>query len=173
MLMEMASKAKNNANAKMSLDDYLLLIQSRSHLHLTVSHLNQIISMHGYKKIHKVHKRLLSDAVNSLELVNPCRSTLRDYISPLVTTKKDDVIADLSDLNWQDCCITSIQTLSSWEDRSPPRRNGAVQFQHYSPSTAPYSAAHSVIVSAPGPTKKRSARKRKRTARVADLVNFA
>ncbi|PRQ50095.1 hypothetical protein RchiOBHm_Chr2g0129301 [Rosa chinensis] len=156
--MEMASKAKNNANAKMSLDDYLLLLQSGSHLHLTVSHLNQIISMHGYKKIHKVHK-----------LLNPCRSTLRDYISPFVTTKMDDVFADLSDLNWQDCCITSIHTLSSWEDQSPPPPNGAVQFQHYSPSTA----AHSVIVSAPGPTKKRSARKRKRTAKVADLVNFA
>ncbi|XP_024185829.1 uncharacterized protein LOC112190610 [Rosa chinensis] len=167
--MEMASKAKNNANAKMSLDDYLLLLQSGSHLHLTVSHLNQIISMHGYKKIHKVHKKLLSDAVNSLQLLNPCRSTLRDYISPFVTTKMDDVFADLSDLNWQDCCITSIHTLSSWEDQSPPPPNGAVQFQHYSPSTA----AHSVIVSAPGPTKKRSARKRKRTAKVADLVNFA
>lgn len=85
--METMSKAKN---PKMFLEDYLLLIQSRSHLNLTVNHLNQvfrfifffnfisqfrfnfisnfvnlipefrfldqIITMHGYKKIHKVHK---------------------------------------------------------------------------------------------------------------------
>ncbi|KAK9922745.1 hypothetical protein M0R45_031192 [Rubus argutus] len=152
--MEKMSKAKNQ---KISLEDYLLLIQSRSHLNLTVSHLNQIITMHGYKKIHKVHKKLLSDAVNTLDLVNPCRSTLRDYISPLVTTKVEDVMADLSDLNWQECCVTSIQTLSSWngntDDQSPPANDN--------PSS---------VVCA---SSRKSTRKRKRTAKMADLVNFA
>nr|XP_004305440.2 PREDICTED: uncharacterized protein LOC101297471 [Fragaria vesca subsp. vesca] len=175
----MASKAKNNSsNAKVYLEDYLLLLHSRSHLNLTVTHLNQIIHMHGFKKIHKVHKKLLSDAVNSLDLVNPCRSTLHDYISPLVTVKTEDVMADLSDLNWQECHITSIETLSrSWNNvnqyQSLPPRNDAVKFQQYSPPPAPDSVAHSVVVKAPFPAKRRSARKRRRTAKVADLVNIS
>ncbi|XP_050379670.1 uncharacterized protein LOC126797022 [Argentina anserina] len=172
MLMEMAaSKAKNkSSNVKVSLEDYLLLLQSGSHHHLTVAHLNQIINMHGYKKIHKVQKKLLSDAVNSLDLVSPCRSTLHDYVSPPVTTKVEDVMADLTNINWQECCITSIDTRSS--NQSPARRTGAVPFQQYSPPAAPVSAAYSAILSAPAPSKKRSVRKRKRTAQVADLVNF-
>ncbi|XP_004305440.1 PREDICTED: uncharacterized protein LOC101297471 [Fragaria vesca subsp. vesca] len=160
----MASKAKNNSsNAKVYLEDYLLLLHSRSHLNLTVTHLNQ---------------KLLSDAVNSLDLVNPCRSTLHDYISPLVTVKTEDVMADLSDLNWQECHITSIETLSrSWNNvnqyQSLPPRNDAVKFQQYSPPPAPDSVAHSVVVKAPFPAKRRSARKRRRTAKVADLVNIS
>ncbi|KAL6137930.1 hypothetical protein ACLB2K_063219 [Fragaria x ananassa] len=127
----MASKAKNNSNVKVSLEDYLLLLHSRSHLKLTVTHLNQIIHMHGYKKIHKT----------------------------------DDVMADLSDLN---CSCNNVN-----QYQSPPPRNDAVRFQQYSPPAAPDSAAHSVVVNAPFPAKRRSARKRRRTAKVADLVNFS
>ncbi|KAM2527457.1 hypothetical protein TB1_024708 [Malus domestica] len=99
-----ASKRKTTSfhSEKMTLEDYLLLIQSNSHLHLTVAHLNQIISMHGYKKIYKVPKARLSDAVSSLPLVDPARSTLRDYISPFVITTLEDVVADLADLNWKE-----------------------------------------------------------------------
>ncbi|CAB4303629.1 unnamed protein product [Prunus armeniaca] len=112
-----ASKAKTKGlNDKLSLEDYLLLIQSHSHLHLTKLHLNQIISMHGYKKLHKVPKKLLNDAVSTLTLVEPSRSTLRKYVSPLVITTLEDVVADLDHLNWKECCITSIETLSSWQN---------------------------------------------------------
>ncbi|KAM1848867.1 hypothetical protein ACFX14_012946 [Malus domestica] len=86
---------------KMTLEDYLLLIQSNFHLHLTVAHLNQIISMHGYKKIYKVPKAHLSDTVGSLPLVDPARLKLRDYISPFMITTLEDVVTDLADLNWK------------------------------------------------------------------------
>ncbi|KAK9922744.1 hypothetical protein M0R45_031191 [Rubus argutus] len=116
MEMEMVNVSQRKTKSqrdKLLLEDYLLLIQSRSHLHLTVTHLNQIISMHGYKKIHRVPKKFLSKAVSTLDLVDPSRSTLRDYISPLVNNSLEDVIADFNDLNWQECCLTSIKTLSS------------------------------------------------------------
>ncbi|KAM0988917.1 hypothetical protein ACFX2A_013023 [Malus domestica] len=100
---------------KMTLEDYLLFIQSNFHLHLTVAHLNQIISMHGYKKIYKVPNAHLSDAVGSLPLVDPARLKLRDYISPFVITTLEDVVADFADLNWNECCITSVKTLSLWK----------------------------------------------------------
>ncbi|KAM2994266.1 hypothetical protein FF2_046259 [Malus domestica] len=121
--MEMASasasgrkrKTTSFQREKMFLEDYLLLIQSNCHLHLTVAHLNQIIGMHGYKKIYKVPKKRFSDAVSSLSLVEPARSTLKDYISPFVITTLEDVVADLADLDWKECCVTSVETLSSWK----------------------------------------------------------
>lgn len=61
-------------------------------------------------------KQLLNDAVSTLTLVEPSRSTLRKYISPLVITTLEDVVADLDHLNWKECCITSIETLSSWQN---------------------------------------------------------
>ncbi|XP_050159827.1 uncharacterized protein LOC126633293 [Malus sylvestris] len=117
MVSTSASKRKTTSfhSEKMTLEDYLLLIQSNSHLHLTVAHLNQIISMHRYKKIYKVPKARLSDAVGSLLLVDPARSTLRDNISPFGITTLEDVITDLADLNWKECRVTSVETCSSWK----------------------------------------------------------
>ncbi|KAL6138582.1 hypothetical protein ACLB2K_063863 [Fragaria x ananassa] len=85
------TKTKSQSD-KMSLEDYLLLIQSRSTLHLTVTQLNQIISMHGFKKLHRIPKKGLSEAVSTLDLVEPSRSTLRDYISPVVHTCPNDIV---------------------------------------------------------------------------------
>ncbi|KAM1247903.1 hypothetical protein TB2_043914 [Malus domestica] len=112
MMSTSASKRKTTSfhSEKMTLEDYLLLIQSNSHLHLTVAHLNQIISMHRYKKIYKVPKARLSDAVGSLPLVDPARSTLRDNISPFGITTLEDVVTDLADLNWKECRVTSVET---------------------------------------------------------------
>ncbi|KAB2611615.1 hypothetical protein D8674_019647 [Pyrus ussuriensis x Pyrus communis] len=138
-----ASKRKTTSfhSEKMTLEDYLLLIQSNSHLHLTVAHLNQIISMHGYKKIYKVPKARLSDAVSSLPLVDPARSTLKDYISPFVITTLEDVVADLADLNWKECCVTSVETLSSWKHTTsapaPPVSPSHDVVQYLQPQQSP------------------------------------
>lgn len=46
MEMEMVNVSQRKTKSqrdKMLLEDYLLLIQSRSHLHLTVTHLNQVL----------------------------------------------------------------------------------------------------------------------------------
>ncbi|KAL6286325.1 hypothetical protein ACE6H2_010715 [Prunus campanulata] len=123
MAMVSVSKVKTRGpNHKMSLEDYLLLIQSHSDLHLTAPDLNQIIGMHGYRKIHGVNKQRLSDAVSSMSLVQPARSTLKDGISPFAITAPEDVIAALNVLNWKECCVTSIETLSSSKHAhcSPP-----------------------------------------------------
>ncbi|PRQ50094.1 hypothetical protein RchiOBHm_Chr2g0129291 [Rosa chinensis] len=131
-MVNVSQRKTKRQSEKMSLEDYLLLIQSRSNLHLTVTHLNQIISMHGFKKLHRLHKKVLSDAVSTLDLVEPSRSTLRDYISPPVNTFLNDVVADMNDLSWQECCVTAIKTLSSCQ------LNDAVECSksHQSPPTA-------------------------------------
>ncbi|GAB2274733.1 hypothetical protein Dimus_009505 [Dionaea muscipula] len=99
--------------SKLSLEKYLSFINSPSTDSLTVPELNQIISMHGFKKI-KAKKVILVEALNAIDhLADPSRSTLRDSISSLAFTQLDDVITDLTDLNWQECSITSMKTLNS------------------------------------------------------------
>ncbi|KAK4577773.1 hypothetical protein RGQ29_028050 [Quercus rubra] len=110
----MRSKVKSRTE-KVSLENYIDFVLSNKQIDLTVNFLNQIINMHGFKKIHKVQKKVLTDAVNTLDLVDPSRSTLNDNVSCFAFVTLEDVILDLCDLNWQECCVTSIQTLNSWK----------------------------------------------------------
>ncbi|XP_024023320.1 uncharacterized protein LOC21388300 [Morus notabilis] len=121
-----------DSKAKISLEDYLRFLHSRNYSDLCVNFLNQIISMHGYKKIHKSPKKVLAEAVDKLALVNPCRSTLRERISPTASTTIDDVVEDLEALNWQECTVTFVQALNSatnglviYTSPEPPKRRHA------------------------------------------------
>ncbi|EXB78107.1 hypothetical protein L484_004809 [Morus notabilis] len=100
-------------NAKISLEAYRNLIDSRNFSDLSINYLNQIISMHGYKKIHKAPKKVITEAVSSISFANPSRSTLRDEISPSVSATVEAVVSDLNALNWQECSVTSVQSLNS------------------------------------------------------------
>ncbi|KAJ8749365.1 hypothetical protein K2173_018854 [Erythroxylum novogranatense] len=103
----------------LSLEDYFNFFHSQNPSALTVTCLNQIIFMHGFKKIYKLPKKALSDALETIGLVNPSRSTLQDNeISPCAFMTVEDVTADLEELNWQECCITSIQSFNSAHDHS-------------------------------------------------------
>ncbi|XAR72559.1 hypothetical protein NMG60_11019244, partial [Bertholletia excelsa] len=109
--------------------DYTNFIDRNKQSDLTNSLLNQIIEMHGFRKpsggtaqkaehLQRFYclnlQKVLIDALNSINLMDPIRSTLNDAIisaSAFITFQ--EAINDISDLNWQECCITSIQTLSS------------------------------------------------------------
>ncbi|GLT61125.1 hypothetical protein SLA2020_338520 [Shorea laevis] len=106
---------------KISLEDYMDFLLSHKQLHPDPSayFLNQIISMQGFKKVVGKPKKWLTDAVKILDLEEPSRSTLSDNISSMAFVALEDVIADLKDLNWQECCVTSIQTLNSWKPTEP------------------------------------------------------
>ncbi|CAN4075461.1 unnamed protein product [Withania somnifera] len=39
------------------------------------------------------------------------RSTLQEEISSEVFVSLDEIINDLTHLNWQECCVTSLQTI--------------------------------------------------------------
>lgn len=99
---------------KLTMEQYLDFIHSHKQLDLTFHHLNQIIDMHGFNKIRGLQKSLLIELVKSLELMDPCRSTLQDDgVSSDTFLSLDDVINDLNELKWQECCVTSLQTLNS------------------------------------------------------------
>ncbi|CAN4097040.1 unnamed protein product [Withania somnifera] len=103
--LRMKSKSQN-----LILEKYLDFVNSNKQLHLTVANLHQIISMHGFKKI-KGQKKVLADAVNTIELMDLQRSTLQEEISSEACVSLDETVNDLTHLNWQECCVTSLQTI--------------------------------------------------------------
>ncbi|XP_018807791.2 uncharacterized protein LOC108981160 [Juglans regia] len=104
---------------KMTLENYVDFFLSHKQLRLTIQSLNQVIDMHGLRKIYRAPKKVVTDAVNTLDLMDPSRCTLNDNVSSLAFVALEDVIADLNELDWQECCVTSIQTLNSWKHSVP------------------------------------------------------
>nr|GMD92749.1 Regulator of rDNA transcription protein [Ipomoea batatas] len=125
------------ARGKLTVEEYLLFIDSHKELELSVDHLREvlllssidsrysIIDMHGFVKMSKTPKKLVLEAVDSLELMNPGRSTLQDdSVSSHVHLTVEEVIKDLDDLKWQECCVTSLHTFNGLNHTS-----SQVQFQ--------------------------------------------
>ncbi|KAI3712900.1 hypothetical protein L1987_71469 [Smallanthus sonchifolius] len=68
---------------------------------------------------HLLRKADLIDAVRSMELMGVHHSTLQsDVVSSNAFLSLNDVIRDLSLVHWQECCITSIETINSVTDFS-------------------------------------------------------
>ncbi|KAF5200024.1 hypothetical protein FRX31_010389 [Thalictrum thalictroides] len=106
---------KGNGKA-LALEDYIEFLENPHGHDLTNSHLNQIISMHGFKKMHHSQKVELVDALNTMDLLYPNRSTLKQNISSsdaanLLST--EEVIKDLDLLDWKECTLRSIETINS------------------------------------------------------------
>lgn len=108
-----AATPSHSSGNKLSLHDYLDFLMAKSHEHLTVKFLNQVVSMHGFAKVFSGGKKVLIDAVEALDVIDPSRSTLQSGISSSACMTLEDIIADLNNLNWQECCVTSIKILNS------------------------------------------------------------
>ncbi|XP_029130733.1 uncharacterized protein LOC109815941 isoform X2 [Cajanus cajan] len=98
-----STKKRPSKSDKLCLEDYLHLLQSRQTLHLTMNQLNQ---------------KVLVDAVESLDLVDLPRSTLRESVTAFAAVALEDVVADLGELNWQECCVTSVEKVSFGDGQS-------------------------------------------------------
>lgn len=54
------------------------------------------------------------EAVKSIDLTEPSRSTRNEEnVSSNAFMTLEEAISDLKQLNWQECCVTSIQTVNS------------------------------------------------------------
>ncbi|XP_075478833.1 uncharacterized protein LOC142519684 [Primulina tabacum] len=94
----------------LSVEDYLDFFDNRDTLHLTVSQLQQIIGMHGFRKI-TTQKRNLIDIVSSMDLSDLRRSTLfNGSVSGDAPLALEEVIHDLKHLDWKECHVTSLLT---------------------------------------------------------------
>ncbi|RDX60398.1 hypothetical protein CR513_61463, partial [Mucuna pruriens] len=149
-----STKKRSSKNDKLCLEDYLHLLHSRQTLHLTMNQLNQVIRIHGFKKIHHAPKfsvsrncknlsgfraqKVLVDAVESLDLVDLPRSTLRESVSAFAAVAVEDAVADLGELNWQECCVTSVEKLSFCDGQSvfPASSDQSLRVMSHSESQA-------------------------------------
>ncbi|KAK4255591.1 hypothetical protein QN277_008573 [Acacia crassicarpa] len=113
-----SSKKRTVKKDKLYLEHYLDFLRSLQTVGLSVKLLNQIIHIHGFRKLHKQPKSVLVDAVNALDLMDLPRSTLGQSVSASATLALEDVIVDLNEIGWQECCVTSVHTLSSCTENS-------------------------------------------------------
>ncbi|OEL28676.1 hypothetical protein BAE44_0010304 [Dichanthelium oligosanthes] len=102
---------------RLTLEDYIVFFTSRSGKGLSLHHLNQIIYMHGFARLHRVTKPAMVDALRSLELMRPRRSTV-----PLNATAPpagaalpaaaalpvDEATRDIEDIGWRECPVGSL-----------------------------------------------------------------
>ncbi|XP_019174057.1 PREDICTED: uncharacterized protein LOC109169630 isoform X1 [Ipomoea nil] len=101
-----------------------------------------------------LYQKLVLEAVDSLELMNPGRSTLQDDgVSSHVHLTVEEVIKDLDDLKWQECCVTSLHTFNGVN-----RTSSQVQFQR-SKAPAP-----------PPPNKGRGRQKKQKLSSTGDSI---
>ncbi|KAF9682822.1 hypothetical protein SADUNF_Sadunf05G0148200 [Salix dunnii] len=104
--------------SNISLEDYLHFFQSHKQFDLANNFLSQIIRMHGFKSNCKGSKKVLIDLVDKIDLENLSRSTVKEKneISSCTLMNMKDIVADMKRLDWQECCVTSIQSLKAKSD---------------------------------------------------------
>ncbi|KAL1202118.1 hypothetical protein V5N11_015056 [Cardamine amara subsp. amara] len=115
---------KYGEEKKMTLEEYVDFFSSGKTVDFTISYLNQILHMHGFRKLHKSHKKIVGEAVDAVDLLDPCRSTLKQpgVSSSSSSLTLDEVITDIEALKWQECCVTSLQIINSDQvPRSVPK----------------------------------------------------
>ncbi|KAL9454605.1 hypothetical protein AB3S75_010079 [Citrus x aurantiifolia] len=136
-------------NEKLYMEKYLEFFSSRKQSDLKVEFLNQIISMHGFKRL-RLPKNALSEAVSTIDLMNPSRSTLKENISPAMSLTLKQVTEDLNDLTWQECCVTSIKVLNSRQAQGTEdiNHNNDNNIKAFSVASKVSTSKHDVPVSA-------------------------
>ncbi|KAG6530062.1 uncharacterized protein LOC122040227 [Zingiber officinale] len=88
------------------------------HLRHLLSHyqLNQIIVMHGFVKLHRWPKELILNAIESLDLMPPERSTVRERLKasvPLTMMSLEEAKQGIDALGWQECPLGSVLSFSA------------------------------------------------------------
>ncbi|KNA24251.1 hypothetical protein SOVF_017370 [Spinacia oleracea] len=117
LITEQVMNCKLKEKKQLSLENYLDYLQSRDFSKFTVGEINQIVSIHGFKKPNQ--RKKAEEAVKAIEPIDPARSTLREDISSSIkaTIGFTEAIKDLKILNWQECSITSIKLLKPENDK--------------------------------------------------------
>ncbi|KAL6901963.1 hypothetical protein ACP4OV_004839 [Aristida adscensionis] len=105
---------------RLTLEDYILFFTTRTGQGLTMDHLNQIIFMHGFIKLHRHNKPVMVGALNSVDLMRPRRSTvpLNAPAPPpgaappeAAALSTEEVTRDIEDLGWRECPVGSVLSI--------------------------------------------------------------
>ncbi|KAH0916762.1 hypothetical protein HID58_031208 [Brassica napus] len=122
------------AEKKITLEEYVDFINSAKSIDFTCSYLNQVhliftlIESHSsnlsilisvdpsHSRLPKASQIQQGEAVDAVDLLDLSRSTLNQTsVSSSASLTLDQVISDIEALKWQECCLTSLQIISSDE----------------------------------------------------------
>ncbi|KAL0697373.1 hypothetical protein Bca4012_053495 [Brassica carinata] len=108
---------RGGGEKKITLEEYVDFINSGNSIDFTCSYLNQILHIHGFRKLHKSNKKTVGKAVDAVDLLDLSRSTLNQtsVSSSSAPLTLDQVITDIEALKWQECRLTSLQIINSDE----------------------------------------------------------
>ncbi|CAD6210913.1 unnamed protein product [Miscanthus lutarioriparius] len=104
---------------RLTLEDYIVFFTTRSGGGLNLHHLNDIIYMHGFAKLHRAPKPAMVDALRSVELMRPRRSTVplnatapppgaATAAAAAAVLSAEEVTRGIEDLGWRECPVGSI-----------------------------------------------------------------
>uniref|UniRef100_A0ACD5XF71 Uncharacterized protein n=1 Tax=Avena sativa TaxID=4498 RepID=A0ACD5XF71_AVESA len=125
---------------RLTLEDYILFFTTHSGGGLTIDRLNQILIMHGFSKVYRSNKSVIVDALNSIDLLRPRRSTVsinaaapppRAADPSAAELSTEDVRRDIEDLGWRACPVGSVLSIRARPSPVPlatiPPGSAAVQ----------------------------------------------
>ncbi|KAF8104012.1 hypothetical protein N665_0181s0033 [Sinapis alba] len=107
---------KGGGEKKITLEEYVDYFNSGKSIDFTCSYLNQILHIHGFRKLHHSNKKTVGEAVDAVDLLDLSRSTLNQSAvssSSANSLTLDQVITDIEALKWQECGLTSLQIINS------------------------------------------------------------
>ncbi|CAL4914074.1 unnamed protein product [Urochloa decumbens] len=102
---------------RLTLEDYILFFTTRGGKGLNLHQINEIIYVHGFARLHRAPKPVMVDALRSVELMRPRRSTvpLNATAPPPAAAQAtaaalsvDEITRDIEDLGWRECPIGSL-----------------------------------------------------------------
>uniref|UniRef100_A0ACD5Z725 Uncharacterized protein n=1 Tax=Avena sativa TaxID=4498 RepID=A0ACD5Z725_AVESA len=174
---------------RLTLEDYILFFTTHNGRGLTIDHLNQILFMHGFSKCHHSNKVpqlpklplcflgyrsppihldnlmqwMINDALNSLDLLRPRRSTVStDGAAPppraaVAVLSTEDVRRDIEELGWRACPVGSALSIRAGASPVPlaTMLPGSAAVQHISPPSTLDTYSPRPPPSAPGVAAKR------------------
>ncbi|KAF8683904.1 hypothetical protein HU200_044848 [Digitaria exilis] len=113
---------------RLTLEDYIVFFTTRSGKGLSIDHLNQIIYMHGFAKVHRAPKPAIVDSLRSVELMRPrCSTVLLNATVPppcavpaaAAALSMDQATRDIEDLGWRECPVGSLLSVRAGMLSSP------------------------------------------------------
>ncbi|CAN6320235.1 unnamed protein product [Urochloa humidicola] len=103
--------------ARLTLEDYIVFFTTRGGKGLNLHQINEIIYMHAFARLHRAPKPVMVDALRSVDLMRPRRSTVPlnatappPSAAPAAATalSADEAVRDIEALGWRECPVGSL-----------------------------------------------------------------
>ncbi|XP_078151253.1 WRKY transcription factor 42-like isoform X3 [Carex rostrata] len=107
---------QGNKHKPLILQDYLTFYSGGCTDNLTISQLKKILSIHGFTQLGNSSKEDIIEAVRSLHMTPPVRTTTSTNSVPLISLHAAalsvrEVTRDMQVIGWEECPVQSVKTI--------------------------------------------------------------